>query len=139
MALKLVNLYKRKFMKSIFYSFVLLFILSACTKTETIPTNTQTIITTDSSGLNGRLMVRVFDFATSQTINGVDVYIYARYEDIFKKLYLNTVRTNNSGNADFGYMLAGNYYLTASNNLKADTAITQIVSKNSVVKNLFLK
>ncbi len=101
--------------------------------------NTQTIISNDSSGTTGRLIVRVFDFNTSNAVANADVFLYARYEDINRNMYLNTIRTNNSGQADFGFILAGNYYLRATNGAKADTTIAQVITKNTITKNLFLK
>lgn len=103
------------------------------------PNNNQTIIEKDSSGTLGKLLVRVFDFNSGNTINNADVFLYARYEDINKNLYLNTVKSSGAGQADFGFILAGNYYLRATNGSKADTAIAQVIAKNTITKNIFLK
>lgn len=101
--------------------------------------NTQTVLNNDSSGTTGRLIVRVFDFNSSNTVANADVYLYARYEDISRNMYLNTIRSNNSGTADFGFILAGNYYLRATNGTKADTTIAQVITRNTITKNVFLK
>lgn len=118
---------------------VILGALVSCTKTNTDPVQSQTIVVSDSSGLAGKLVVRVLDFNSSQTVSGADVFIYGSYDDIKRNLYLNTLKTNGSGNADFGFLIYGNYYLRATNGVKSDTAIAQIVAKSSITKNMFLK
>jgi hypothetical protein len=129
-------------MKKLTFIFAcLILVLFACKLDENRNNtgNTQTIISNDSSGTTGRLIVRVFDFSTSNVIANADVFLYARYEDINRNMYLNTIRTNNSGQVDFGFILAGNYYLRATNGVKADTAIAQVITKHTITKNLFLK
>lgn len=126
---------------SVLVWFFALVIIFSCSKTDTSRPNNnqQTIIQNDTSGTTGRLIVRVLDFNSGNSVRDADVFIYARYEDIHKNIYLNTVRTLSNGQADFGLLLAGNYYLRATNGTKADTSIAQVITRNSIIKNMFLK
>ena len=86
---------------------------TSCSKSESDNTTPQQqIVTTDSSEFNGRLKAEVRNVNNNLENNAI-VYLYANYSDLVNNLSLNFVYTNNSGIADFGYLLQGNYYLLA--------------------------
>ncbi|MCF8253847.1 MAG: hypothetical protein K9J84_04650, partial [Bacteroidia bacterium] len=97
------------------------------------------IVSIDSSEFNGRLYVNTFDYVTGNRITNANVYLYTNYEDIQRNLYLLFQRTNTSGEADFGYLLQGNYYIVSESNLKRDTSLVQILSKRTIVRNVYLQ
>jgi hypothetical protein len=104
---------------------------------EELPTP---IITIDSSEFNGRLYVYTYDFFNNNVLGNTDVYLYVNYNDIARNLWLNNIRTNTSqGEADFGFLLQGNYYLVANNGFKRDTAMVQVLGKRIIKRNLFLR
>jgi hypothetical protein len=130
-------------MKKVITGFLLFFIVfGSCNKAETENSrnnSNQTIITNDTTGNAGVLIVRVFDFSTGNLISNANVFLYVKYEDIARNIYLNTLKTSANGQVNFGYLLTGNYYLRATNGNKADTSIAQVIPSNTVTKNLFLK
>lgn len=98
------------------------------------------IISIDSSEFNGRLIVSCYDFATNAKLRNSDVYLFINYEDIARGLWLNLLRTSGSADeADFGYLLQGNYYLVAVNGFKRDTSLVQILGRRTVRKDLSLR
>jgi hypothetical protein len=53
---------------------------------------------------------------------------------------LNAISTGSfNSQADFGYLLQGNYYIRATKDGKADTSLVQVLSRRSVFKNMFLR
>jgi len=124
---------------SIFVLIGLVFVAVAtsCTQNEndnTIPQ--QQIVTTDSSEYNGRLKAEVRNVNNNLEDNAI-VYLYANYNDLVNNLSLNFVYTNNSGIADFGFLLQGNYYLLARNMSGAvarDTAVVQVNSRRETTR-----
>ncbi len=121
-------------------SFVLA-LFAACTKTDTGNSNNNgnTIVTIDSSEFNGRLYVETYDYLLGTKISGADVFLYTNYEDIQRGIYLFYQKGNTAGEADFGYLLQGNYYLVSKTILKADTSLVQVLSKRTVHRNVYLK
>ncbi|MBU3663738.1 MAG: hypothetical protein FGM41_11165 [Bacteroidetes bacterium] len=119
---------------------IVLFFLACNSSTrnnEVIPTP---IITIDSSEFNGRLYVYTYDFFNNNVMGNSDVYLYVNYNDIARNLWLNTIRTSaGQGEADFGFLLQGNYYLVANNGFKRDTAMVQVLGKRIIKRNLFLR
>lgn len=110
---------------------------TSCSKSESDNTTPQQqIVTTDSSEFNGRLKAEVRNVNNNLENNAV-VYLYANYSDLVNNLSLNFVYTNNSGIADFGYLLQGNYYLLARNLSGAaarDTAVVQVNSRRETTR-----
>ncbi|MCF8427317.1 MAG: hypothetical protein K9H61_04465 [Bacteroidia bacterium] len=124
------------------FAFVLLVaaLFAACSKSTVTPADTgANIVSIDSSEFNGRLYVNTFDYVTGNRITNANVYLYTNYEDIQRNLYLLFQRTNTSGEADFGYLLQGNYYIVSESNLKRDTSLVQILSKRTIVRNVYLQ
>ncbi len=110
---------------------------TSCSKSESDNTTPQQqIVTTDSSEFNGRLKAEVRNVNNNLENNAI-VYLYANYSDLVNNLSLNFVYTNNSGIADFGYLLQGNYYLLARNLSGAvarDTAVVQVNSRRETTR-----
>ena len=129
-------------MKKLAYLFlVLTFIVTACTRTETATPAKEAsdIILSDSSDFNGRLFVYTYDFNTNNRLSA-DVYLYTSYEDIQRNLYLYYKRTqSNNAEADFGFLLQGNYYIVSQTINKSDTSLVQVLSKREVKRNVYLK
>ncbi len=127
-------------MKKLLYLFAVLSITAACTKSTTTPTDSgATIVTNDSSEFNGRLVVTTYDYYTGNTLPSANVYVYTRYEDIAKNLYLYTRKSNGAGDADFGYLLQGNYYLVSNTTTRRDTSLVQVLSKRIIYRNVYLQ
>lgn len=116
-------------------------VLSSCSKDETSKvTPTNTIITSDSSAYNGRLIVNTFDYFNGSKLYGTDVFLYTSYDDIKRNLHLLYLKSSSAtAEADFGYLLQGNYYIRSQSGLKTDTALVQILGKRTVNRNVYLK
>ena len=121
----------------IFIGFVFVVVATSCTQSENDNTTPQQqIVNTDSSEYNGRLKAEVRNVNNNLEDNAI-VYLYANYNDLVNNLSLNFVYTNNSGIADFGYLLQGNYYLLARNMSGAvarDTAVVQVNSRRETTR-----
>lgn len=128
------------FLKILAFNFSLLSIL-ACSKTENNRSESENpIITVDSSEFNGRLFVNTYNSDGSAKLTDCDISIYISYDDLKRNLPLNYISNGSlSSQADFGYLLQGNYYIKASRNTLADTSLVQVLSKRTIVKNMFLK
>lgn len=113
----------------------------ACKKTESAgdANNNGTVINKDSTEFTGRLYVYTYDYTFGNTLNGSEVYLYANYDDIKRRLHLFKQTTNSSAEADMGFLLQGNYYIVANYGIKTDTAMVQILSKKVVKKNMYLQ
>lgn len=123
----------------LFFALPLLF--AACTRTETVTPAKEAsdIILSDSSEFNGRLFVYTYDFNTNNRLSA-DVYLYTNYEDIQRNLYLYYKRTQSSNaEADFGFLLQGNYYIVSQTFNRSDTSLVQVLSRREVKRNVYLK
>jgi hypothetical protein len=127
-------------MKNLFFIAILMVIL-ACGKQEATPVNQiNQVINNDSSSFNGKLVVTVFDRNGTSVQSGALVSLYVSYDDVLRRFPLNhLVSENNTGIANFGYLLNGNYYLCAQKGLYADTSIVQVLGQRTIQKSLFLK
>ncbi|MES2381291.1 MAG: hypothetical protein V4538_09625 [Bacteroidota bacterium] len=113
--------------------------LYACSKSDNNSQPSQTIITSDSSEYSGRLKVVVLDGANNNNvINGASVFLYPTYEDLKRNFYLNTV-VSAGGNADFGYVLQGNYYLRAQSGTKSDTNVVQVMGQKTITRTMIVR
>lgn len=128
-----------------FFSFILLLVIvSSCTKTETLKTETivnnkDSIISVDSSLFNGRLKVIVLDGANNNTVlNGAQVFLYTTYEDIKRNYFIYSV-SSAAGEADFGYVLQGNYYLRAQSGTKSDTNVVQVLGQKLITRTMIVR
>ena len=114
-------------------------ILYACSKSDNNNLPSQTIITSDSSQYSGRLKVVVLDGTNNNNvINGASVFLYPTYEDLKRNFYLNTV-VSAGGNADFGYVLQGNYYLRAQSGTKSDTNVVQVMGQKTITRTMIVR
>jgi hypothetical protein len=126
-------------MNKLFAILLLAVMVTSCTKTETIATPSQTIVTSDSSQFSGRLKVVVLDGTNNNTqINGAQVFLYPSYEDLKRNFYLNTISTV-SGTADFGFILQGNYYLRAQSGTKSDTNVVQVLGQKTITRTMIVR
>lgn len=127
------------------YSLILLvaamFAVACGKSTTTTPKDGgNTVVTIDSSEFNGRLFVTTYDYQSGNKIGGTDVYIYTNYEDIKRRLFLHYKKTNtSSAEADFGYLLQGNYYIVSNTINKFDTSLVQILSKRTIQRSVYLQ
>ncbi|MDP1728248.1 MAG: hypothetical protein Q8M15_15780 [Bacteroidota bacterium] len=129
-------------MKTNYLAFIIsVCVLSSCSKNEASKvTPANTIITSDSSAFNGRLIVTTYDYFSGTKLYGTDVFLYTNYDDIKRNLYLLYLKsTSASAEADFGYLLQGNYYIRSQSAFKTDTALVQILGKRTVNRNVYLK
>jgi hypothetical protein len=125
--------------KLIFSLMLLVIIVSSCTKSETTANPNQTIITNDSSQFSGRLKVIVLDGTNgNNVINGAQVFLYPTYEDLKRNFYLNSI-TSFGGEADFGYILQGNYYLRAQSGTKSDTNVVQVLGQKTITRTMIVR
>lgn len=129
-------------MKKLAYLLLVLpLLVTACTRTETATPAKEAsdIILSDSSQFNGRLFVYTYDFNTNNRLSA-DVYLYTSYEDIQRNLYLYYKKSqSNNAEADFGFLLQGNYYVVSRTFNKSDTSLVQVLSKREVKRNVYLK
>lgn len=126
-------------MNKLLYTALVLVSFLACSKSDTVSTPSQTIITSDSSQYSGRLKVIVLDGTNNNSvINGAQVFLYPTYEDLKRNFYLNTV-SSVSGTADFGYILQGNYYLRAQSGTKGDTNVVQVLGQKTITRTMIVK
>ncbi len=123
-------------------SILIIFSLSlfACTK-QTIVEPAQPIITSDTSQNTGRLIVKLFDINNAFVHEG-DVKLFSSYEDIQRDFPLLNIKSKSDGIADFGYILIGNYYITAGKDLGgtriADTTAAQVISQKVTQRYMIL-
>ncbi|MFA9214974.1 MAG: hypothetical protein ACEQSR_14230 [Candidatus Methylacidiphilales bacterium] len=119
-------------------------IIASCTKTETLKTETivnnkDSIITIDSSLFNGRLKVLVLDGTNNNTaVNGAQVFLYPTYEDVKRNYFIYSV-SSLAGQADFGYILQGNYYLRAQFGTKSDTNVVQVLGQKIITRTMIVR
>lgn len=126
-------------MNKIIFAAIVLTGFMACTKTETNPNPSQTIITSDSSQYSGRLKVMVLDGTNNNAlINDAQVFLYPTYDDLKRNFYINTV-TSINGTADFGYILQGNYYLRAQSGIKSDTNVVQVLGQKTITRTMIVR
>jgi len=126
-------------MNKLIFAAIFLAGLIACSKTETNPNPSQTIITSDSSQYSGRLKVIVLDGTNNNAvINNAQVFLYPTYDDLKRNFYINTV-SSISGNADFGYILQGNYYLRAQSGIKSDTNVVQVMGQKTITRTMIVR
>ncbi len=128
-----------KSLKIALIAFVLLSVF-ACKKTESSTQLENDIITNDTSQFNGRLYVTPYNAEGTLKLTNTDIYIYVSYEDLKRNLPLNAISTGSfNSQADFGFLLQGNYYIRATKDGKADTSLVQVLSRRSAFKNMFLR
>lgn len=115
-------------------------IVSCSKKNDDDPTPTQTIVTTDSSGVSGRLYVDVFD-VNGNDVSGANVSLFLSKEDLDANIPLYSFVSSSAGRVDFGYILQGNYYVTGSNNAGTlhDTTVAQVLPKRVLTRKLILQ
>jgi hypothetical protein len=126
-------------MNKIIFAVIVFLIFIGCSKTETNPNPSQTIITSDSSQYSGRFEVIVLDGTNNNTIiNNAQVFLYPTYDDLKRNFYINTV-SSISGTADFGFILQGNYYLRAQSGIKSDTNVVQVMGQKTITRTMIVR
>jgi hypothetical protein len=129
----------------IFITMILATVLYACTDTTRDRDNDrqQTIVNADSSGETGRLVIEVRRQNNNALVANARVNLFLSYDDLLRNISLYSLQTNNSGRADFGFVLNGNYYLTASATIDGvplrDTTVAQIIPIREVTRILYLR
>ncbi len=127
-------------MKYFFFAFISLMIF-ACGKTDSSqPIQPNQVITTDSSSFNGKLVVTVFDRNAINVQPGTLVSLFVSYDDLLRRFPLNQLVTeSNTGIANFGYLLNGNYYLCAQKGFLSDTSMVQVLGQRTIQKSMYLR
>src|SRR5687768_8575591 len=119
-------------MRKILLVLIIVTSIVACSKDSGV-TPTQNIITSDSSLTTGRLIAKVYSNGGTLTANA-DVYLYTSYDDLERDIPILNLQTTGNGEADFGYVLIGNYYLRAFKAGMSDTVAAQVLSQRTVVR-----
>ena len=128
-------------MKTTLITFILFILLiTACTKKDDSTTPTQTIVTTDSSNVAGRLYVDVYD-VNGNTLSASTASLFLTYDDVKRNIPLYTISAGANGRVDFGYILQGNYYLTGKNTSGTlhDTTVAQVLPQRILTRKLILR
>lgn len=126
-------------MNKLIFAAIVIIGFMACTKSESNPNPSQTIITSDSSQYSGRLKVTVLDGTNNNVvINDAQVFLYPTYDDLKRNFYINTV-SSIGGTADFGYILQGNYYLRAQSGIKSDTNVVQVMGQKTITRTMIVR
>jgi hypothetical protein len=114
--------------------------LVACQKTDGDSTPAQTIVTSDSSNVTGRLYVDIVD-GSGHSLSNAKATLYLSFDDIARGVPLYSFTSNSSGRVDFGYILEGNYYLTgvSSGGALHDTTVAQVLPKRVLTRKLILQ
>lgn len=125
---------------------IVLLILTSCQQAAETPqqnTTVQNVITTDSSDVAGRLYVEVRNTNNTAAVSGANVTLYLSYDDMMRNIWLYRLTSSSNGVVDFGYVLQGNYYVTASGTVSAttrhDTTVVQIIPKRTHRRYLYLR
>jgi hypothetical protein len=129
-------------MKNYILIFMMAFLaMASCKKTETVTPEEEggTIITSDSSEFNGRLIINTLDYFGGTKLSNVDVYLFTSYDDIYRQLYLYTKKSNSNAVVDFGYVLQGNYYVVSQTTTKRDTSLVQVLGGRGINRNVYLR
>lgn len=115
--------------------------LFACGKLDSNqPTLINQVITNDSSSFNGKLLVIVYDQNGTHVQSGASVSLFVSYDDLKRNFPLNKLTTEtNTGIANFGYLLNGNYYLCAQKGNLIDTSMVQVLGQRTIQKSMYLK
>ncbi len=122
--------------KLLLFLFVVATLSTACEKNTFEPV--QPVILNDTSQVSGSLIARVFEGSGSLVVDA-DVYLYSSYEDVLRNLPVLNVKTQSNGEANFGSVLLGNYYITAQKGFKRDTVSAQVLSQNMTVRVLTIR
>ena len=90
-------------------------LLAGCKGSKNDDPVPNTLNTTYTPG-TGRLITRVFgnNGNGNNTVRDAIVTLYPSYNDLQEDYFLYELLTNGSGEADFGFLNAGNYYLYVS-------------------------
>jgi hypothetical protein len=77
------------------------------------PMGGQDILVSDTSLSTGRLVIEVLDVNSTPQANK-EVTLHATYEDLQNNIWIYYLTTDNRGEANFGFINIGNYYIYAS-------------------------
>lgn len=127
--------------KNIVFITFIFFIFSSCSKDDSVQPG-QTVTLNDTSSTTGHLVAKLYD-ANGAILQNSDVMVYAKYEDIDRNLPLLKVQSQSDGEANFGYILIGNYYLVAYKEIGpsfiSDTTAVQVLSQKKTVRTMVLR
>lgn len=123
-------------MKQLIFLSIIIVAFMSCSKSNDVMPN-QNIITSDTSNNSGRLIAKVYSNGNTLTANA-DVYLYVSYDDLQRDIPILNLQTTGNGEADFGYVLIGNYYLRAFKGGAVDTVAAQVLSQRTIVRTMQL-
>jgi hypothetical protein len=114
------------------FKYVFLFIIIttffSCKNDEDVTPMQQNVVTSDSSSSSGELTVSV-QYKQNGTITtagaNANVRLYFEYEDIERGLYIYDLYTNDEGNAYFGFINIGTYYIYSEYTIGGTTYIKE--------------
>lgn len=112
-------------------------LFTACEKNNYEPV--QPVILNDTSKVSGTLIARMYDNSTGALVVDADVLLYTSYEDVIRHLPALNVKSQANGEANFGSVLIGNYYITAQKGFKRDTVSAQVLSQNKTIRVMTLR
>jgi hypothetical protein len=125
--------------------FPALILIFSCSKDED-PLDPNRVVVDDTSLYTGELMVQVNHWDGSHNIPaewGFEVSLYFSREDAIDEFPYLTVQTNNMGEAYFGFLNMGNYYIKGSGSeggqvYQSDITPAQVMPRrlNEVVLNV---
>ena len=124
-------------MKWFIVAMIAVTLFTACEKNNYEPV--QPVILNDTSKVSGNLIARIYDASTGATIEGADVLLYTSYEDVLRHLPALNIKSLATGDANFGSVLFGNYYITAQKGFKRDTVSAQVLSQNKTIRVMNLR
>lgn len=118
--------------------FIFIFLFGACKKDED-PLDENTIVLADTSAFTGDLLVQVNHWDGSHNIPsewGFEVNLYFSRQDADDNMPYLTVKTDNAGEAYFGFLLNGEYYIKGTGsyngqNYQSDLTPTQVMPRRT--------
>ena len=128
-------------MKKLIYTFigvaVLATFMNSCRGSNATPTESQTVIRSDSSEFTGRVSINIYDKFGAR-VSDAKVRIYSNYDDIARELFIFELDQGSNGTYDFGYMMVGNYYVEARRGTDYGQGAFQCYSNRTINKNVWL-
>jgi hypothetical protein len=102
----------------------------------------QAILQNDTSNTTGKLIIRVID-QNGNTVNGVRVSLYGTYEDLQNDIWIYDLFNDSRGEADFGFINIGNYYIFAdengSNRTNNPGDVAQVRSQKTTIREVVIR
>ena len=115
----------------------------SCSNNDDGITGGQDILTRDTSTTTGQLIVNVVD-QNGNEVSGTRVTLHATFEDLNNGIWIYDLFNNNQGDANFGFINIGNYYIYAEqqsgnfrNNSPGD--VVQVRSQKITTRTVVIK